>query len=31
MVPTWIAVGLLKYLRKWGPVITPDMTLSSGN
>lgn len=28
MVPTSRAVGLLKYLRKCGPVMTPDMTLA---
>lgn len=27
MVPTSIAPGLLKNLRKWGPVMIPDMTL----
>ena len=30
MVPTSIAVGSLKYFRKCGPVMTPDMTLSTG-
>jgi hypothetical protein len=27
IVPTSIGLGELKYLRKWGPVIIPDMTL----